>query len=778
MNSREIRSRYLEYFQRQGHTIVPSDTLVPKNDPTLLFTSAGMVQFKDHFLGRIKLDYTRAATCQKCLRTSDIENVGLTARHHTFFEMLGNFSFGDYFKQDAIRWAWGFITEELHLPVEKLYATVYTDDDEAIKIWQSETGVQKDHIIRLGEDSNFWNMGDTGPCGPCSEILIDQGEEFACGRPDCAPGCSCDRYLEIWNLVFTQFDRQADGSLKPLPRKNIDTGAGLERIASVMQKKKSNFETDLLQPLLDYTASLTSHGYWDSKKITSSYRVIADHCRALTFTFCDGVIPSNEGRGYVVRRILRRAYRHGRLLGIEKPFLHQAADIVIEQMKDVYPELYERRQHILQTILMEENRFESTLHSGLSLLQEAIESAKSKKQDFIPSETVFKLYDTYGFPADLTQEILTEEGLKFNQKEFQEETVRQQERSRSAWTGSGEKGTDEIFKAAQKQFGDTEFTGYQTTQDESVILGIIKDKQLVDSATAGDKVEIIVKKTPFYAESGGQVGDKGLIQKGDSTSIEITDTRKFVSHSIVHIGLIKKGTLKVGDTVQLNVNSELRLDTARNHTATHLLMGTLRKVLGDHVEQAGSLVDPERLRFDFTHYQSLTDDETNQIESIINEQIRHNLPVESIETNMNNAREMGALAFFGEKYGDQVRVVSVGDFDRELCGGTHLKAAGSIGLFLITGISSVAAGVRRIEAVTGRLAYETITQWNLTLKDMAEKSKVDIHSLPAKLDKLMEENHQLQKSLDKLKTQGSLSKIETLQDTAVNVSGVKLIVHT
>ena len=776
MQSREIRSRYLDYFKQQGHTIVPSDSLVPKNDPTLLFTSAGMVQFKDHFLGRIKLDYTRAATCQKCLRTSDIENVGMTARHHTFFEMLGNFSFGDYFKQDAIRWAWGFVHEQLGIPEDKLYATVYTDDDEAIQFWMKEAGVKENRIIRLGADSNFWSMGDTGPCGPCSEILVDQGPEFSCGRPDCGPGCSCDRYLEIWNLVFTQFDRQADGSLQPLPKKNIDTGAGLERIASVLQRKPSNFETDLLMPLIEFTQGLTDKKYTESKKTTSSFRVIADHARALAFCLSDGILPSNEGRGYVIRRILRRAYRHGRLLGIEKPFLYQAAGVAVDLMSDIYPELKEKQQHTVQTILAEENKFQVTLSSGLSLLSEAIEEAKSDQQNEIPYSTVFKLYDTYGFPVDLTREILEESNLTYNHEKFNAEVVQQQERSRASWVGSGDQGQSEVFKEVQKKFGDSDFVGYKTLELTAKVQAIVKESQSVDTASAGDKIQLVFPLTPFYAESGGQVGDQGTVTGDNGLIIQISEVQKYVGGSIVHVGTVEKGTIKTGQEVTLKVDAKLRHDTARNHTATHLLMGTLRQVLGEHVEQAGSLVSPDRLRFDFTHFQAPTHEEISRIEELINDKIQQDLFVSAIETDINSARGMGALAFFGEKYGEIVRVVNVGDFDKEFCGGTHLSSTGDIGLFLITNISAIGSGVRRIEGVTGRKAYEHVQQWREILKSSAEVLKVNINHLPQQVEKLQEEHKELSKQIEKLKTQGSLSQIDSLISEALEVAGIQLIV--
>lgn len=776
MQSNEIRSRYLNYFQKQGHTVVTSDSLVPKNDPTLLFTSAGMVQFKDHFLQRIKLDYTRATSCQKCLRTNDIENVGMTARHHTFFEMLGNFSFGDYFKQDAIRWAWGFIREELGLPEDKLWVTIYNDDDEALKYWVEEAGVKESRIIRLGADSNFWTMGDTGPCGPCSEILVDQGESFSCGKPTCAPGCDCDRYLEIWNLVFTQYDRQADGSLLPLPRKNIDTGAGLERVSAILQKTPSNFETDLLMPIIDFTSSLTSVKYGANKQSTTAYRVIADHSRALTFCFADGVLPSNEGRGYVLRRILRRAYRYGKILGIQKPFLNDAANVVIEKMGDVYPEIREKKQHIISTILAEENRFETTLDSGLSLLSDAIEKAKSDNKTVIPADTVFKLYDTYGFPADLTRDILEESGMTYSAEEYQKEIQHQQERSRAAWSGSGEQKQAEVYKDIHRQSGDTKFVGYEKTNNEGQVVALVKNGLLVDSVSEGDEISIVTSETCFYAESGGQVGDKGKISK-DSSTIEVTDTRRYVQGSTVHFGKVIHGQFKKGDSVQLTVDSNLRHDTARNHTATHLLMAALRKVLGEHVEQAGSLVAPDRLRFDFTHFQAVTAEELSQIEDMINNRIQENIPVQTIETDINKAREMGALAFFGEKYGEMVRVVDVKDFDMELCGGTHLQTTGDIGLFLIISAGSIGSGIRRIEAVTGRGAYSRVHEWKTILEQSSDLLKVEIQGLPSRISKLYEENKELSHQVDHLKKELGLGQVNQMQANSIDVKGMKLIVQ-
>ncbi|MCX7919562.1 MAG: alanine--tRNA ligase [bacterium] len=775
MLTKEIRLRFLEFFQRYGHTLVPSDGLIPKHDPTLLFTSAGMVQFKDHFLQKINLEYTRAVSCQKCLRTSDIENVGRTARHHTFFEMLGNFSFGDYFKQEAIRWAWQFVTEELHLPKEKLWISIYTDDDESFNFWHTEAGVAANRIVRLGKESNFWQMGETGPCGPCSEILIDQGENVGCRKPNCSPACDCDRFLEFWNLVFTQFDRQADGTLLPLPKKNIDTGMGLERTAAIVQGVRSNFEIDLFRPLIHYIHEFTDIRYGSDAKSDISFRVIADHSRALTFAISEGILPSNEGRGYVIRRILRRAYRHGKLLGIEEPFLYRVAGEVVELMQDTYPDLRTRWQHTSNIILTEEKRFETTLNQGLALLDEWINKLKQTGDTVIPGEIAFKLYDTYGFPLDLTMDIAAENQLTVDQSGFNAELSLQQERARAAWVGSGEQKVSDVYHQIQKQFGDTEFLGYKKEKLHAKLLAIIKNGQIVESAEPHETVELVFDRTPFYAESGGQVGDTGCITKGKGTKAEVSTTVKKVGNSIIHQVNIQKGKVNVGENYLLTVDSEKRYNTARNHTATHLLHTALRRVLGDHVHQSGSLVAADRLRFDFTHYQALTEEELNRVEEIVNQQIQNNLPVKALISSVEEANRLGAIALFGEKYGKLVRVIKVADFSIELCGGIHVARTGDIGLFVIVSSGAVAAGVRRIEAVTGKTAFHYLKKMQRILFDTAELVKSEPDKLYSRIESLVAETKQLHKEIEKLKTQKTSINLESILQSAVETNGIKVI---
>jgi alanyl-tRNA synthetase len=777
MHTNEIRTKYLEFFKRNGHTIVPSDGLIPKNDPTLLFTSAGMVQFKDHFLGKIKLDFHRAVSCQKCLRTSDIENVGRTARHHTFFEMLGNFSFGEYFKPDAIRWAWQFVTEELHLPPDKLWVSIYTDDDESFNLWHKEAGVAENRIVRLGEDSNFWKMGDTGPCGPCSEIIIDQGPEMGCGKPTCSVGCDCDRYLEFWNLVFTQFDRQPDGTLLPLPKKNIDTGLGLERIAAIVQGIHTNFDIDIIRPIIDYIHEFTDIRYGTSPKSDMSFRVIADHSRALTFAISEGILPSNDGRGYVLRRILRRAYRHGKLLGINQPFLYRVAGEVVELMNEAYPDLKPRWQHTSQMILAEEKRFEATLNQGLNLLDESINKVKQTHTTIIPGDVAFKLYDTYGFPLDLTMDIAAEQGLTIDESGFKSELGLQQDRARAAWSGSGEQKVSDVYQQIQKQHGDTEFLGYKKEKVKATLVAIVKNGELVEIAEPDDTVELVYNQTSFYAESGGQVGDIGFIIGKKGVQAEVTGTIKIVGNSVLHQALVQKGSFKVGEEYSLSVDSEKRHNIGRNHTATHLLQSALRQVLGDHVHQSGSLVSADRLRFDFTHFQAITSEELNRIEELVNEKILDNLAVKVFEKPIEEARAMGAMALFGEKYGEKVRVVNVAEYSIELCGGTHLDQTGDIGLFVITSTGSVAAGVRRIEAVTGKAAYQYLKKWQITITETAHLVKSEPEKLYSRIESLLEENKQLTKENEKIKSQGTALNLDTMIQSASEMNGFKVIVQ-
>ncbi|MCX5901781.1 MAG: alanine--tRNA ligase, partial [Proteobacteria bacterium] len=664
----EIRQAFLDYFKSKGHTAVESSALLPQNDPTLLFTNAGMVQFKDMFLGQETRPYTRATSSQKCMRAggkhNDLENVGRTARHHTFFEMLGNFSFGDYFKKDAIAYAWEFITGLAKIPADRLYVTVFREDDEAYAIWRNDVGVAEDRILRMGEKDNFWSMGDTGPCGPCSEILIDQGPEFSCGRPDCGVGCDCDRYLELWNLVFMQFNRDASGAMTPLPKPSIDTGMGLERITAVLQKKKTNYDTDIFIPIIKFVEKTSGRTYLKNPDTDVSMRIIADHSRAVAFLVADGVMPSNEGRGYVLRRIMRRAARHGKLLDITKPFMFESVRVVAEQLQDVYPEVLRSIDYVAKVVHSEELTFTATLESGLKILQEEMERLQTKGCAEISGEAAFKLYDTYGFPVDLTADIAREQGMTLDQAGFETAMQEQRTRARQAWKGSGEESIGAIYKKIVQDGEKTVFKGYESFTCPSRITHIIKNGELAQSAAEGDEVEIIAAETPFYGESGGQAGDSGLIS-GKNCQIAVTDTAKPLSDLIVHKGKILKGQVKTGDEMQLIVTPRLRAATAGNHTATHILQAVLQRPLGKHVKQAGSLVTPERLRFDFTHFEAIKKDDLRKIEEDVNCLIRNNSSVGVEQLAQKEAISRGAMALFGEKYGDTVRVVSVGDFSME-----------------------------------------------------------------------------------------------------------------
>ncbi|HBA26118.1 MAG TPA: alanine--tRNA ligase, partial [Nitrospinae bacterium] len=735
MTGHEIRKKFLDYFKERGHTIVKSSSLIPSADPTLLFTNAGMVQFKDVFLGGEKRDYKRAVSSQKCVRAggkhNDLEVVGRTARHHTFFEMLGNFSFGDYFKERAIEYGWEFMTEVVKLPKEKLWITVYKDDDEAFKIWNEKIGIPANKIVRLGEKDNFWSMGDTGPCGPCSEIHIDQGEGIGCGRPECNVECDCDRFMEVWNLVFMQYNRDANGKLTPLPNPSIDTGMGLERLSAVAQKVKSNYDSDLLRPIITYTEGLFEKEYGKDSNMDISFRVIADHSRSMTFLIGDGVMPSNEGRGYVLRRIIRRASRHGRMLGKSEPFLFKTSDVVIDLMKDTYPELLDRREYISKVISTEEERFSNTLDFGMKMLNDMVESLKAKRERLIAGEDAFKLYDTYGFPLDLTEDIAKDSGLAVDSAGFNRAMEVQKERARASWKGSGEEGIKSIYRDIAHKIKGTQslskpqrdmFIGYDTLESEGTVLLLIKGNDMVKSASEGEQVEIVFDKTPFYGESGGQVGDTGKIWN-DDVHIDVTDTKKPLQNLIIHNCIVKKGNIKVGDVITISVSNEKRRATALNHSATHLLHTALRDVLGDHVKQAGSLVAPDRLRFDYTHFSAPNIKELHRVEEIVNQKIRENYPVETSVTGLEEAIKKGATALFGEKYGEEVRIVKMGDYSMELCGGTHVRATGDIGLFKIVHEGSVASGIRRIEALTGEGAYKYVRQEEDSLLEIREVLK-------------------------------------------------------
>jgi alanyl-tRNA synthetase len=781
MTGREIRAQFLDFFARRGHTVVASSGLVPKNDPTLLFTNAGMNQFKDCFLGLEDRGYYRAASSQKCVRAggkhNDLENVGRTARHHTFFEMLGNFSFGDYFKKEAIAFAWEFLTKDLGLDKDRLYVTVFTDDDEAADIWHSQEGVPRERIYRFGEKDNFWSMGDTGPCGPCTEIFWDNGPDVGCGSPACAVGCDCDRYMEIWNNVFMQFDRSADGTLTPLPKPAVDTGMGLERISTVMQGMKTNYDTDIFQGIIRNIEKLSGKKYRQHPKDDVSMRVIADHSRAVTFLICDGVLPSNEGRGYVLRRIMRRAARHAKMLGVAEPLLYRTVDAVIEMMGDAYPELLAQESYIKKVIKAEEERFAETLDNGLRILNEEVAALRNTGKTVLPGDVVFKLYDTFGFPVDLTADILEAEGFTIDEDGFALCMEKQRLLGRENWKGSGEEGLGEIYKKLYNQGLRSIFVGYDSRTHYSPISTIIHNGQEVSEASAGQEVEIIVEATPFYGESGGQCGDTGTISTG-AARLEVINTSRPFTDLIVHRARVKEGILRKGDTADLFVASDPRNATARNHTATHLLQSALKQVLGDHVKQAGSLVTPERLRFDFTHFAAMSREEILRVEDLVNTYIMGNTEVAAAEMAAAEAMESGATALFGEKYGDRVRVVRVGDVSAELCGGTHVTASGDIGLFKIVSEAGIAAGVRRIEAVTGSNALTYTQQLEEESLRIASLLKAEGGDSIERLNRLLNRQKELQKELDTLKAKLASTASSDLLADVREIGGVKVLSTT
>jgi len=773
VKSKDIRRGFLEYFRSKGHEIVRSSSLIPKNDPTLLFTNAGMVQFKGVFLGEEKRPYSRAVTCQKCMRAggkhSDIENVGHTRRHHTFFEMLGNFSFGDYFKKEAIGFAWELLTGHFGLPKERLYVSIYEEDDEAGNLWKEVAGLPEDRIVRLGAKDNFWQMADTGPCGPCSEIIIDQGVEAGCGRAECKVGCDCDRYLELWNLVFMQYNRDESGRLSPLPRPSIDTGMGLERIASVLQGVPSNFDTDLFRGIISEIERLTPGSSY-SGQMVPSYRVIADHIRAVVFLMADGLMPSNEGRGYVLRRIIRRASRHARVLGVHEPMLYRVVDSVVETFGEVYPELTEDPERTKKILLVEEERFSRTLEQGISLLDGIIKNALKSRTKKIPGEEVFRLYDTYGFPFDLAKDMAHDSGLEIDERGFHEAMEAQRERARASWVGE-EEAIAPIYRELLAEIGRTEFLGYESLKSESIIRAIIKDGQIVKELNEADEAEIIVDRTPFYGESGGQVGDTG-VGYGEGVRVEIIDTKKPIDGLITHIVRVKRGRLSVWQRLSLEVDEKRRLCTMRNHTATHLLHSALRAVLGEHVKQAGSLVEPERLRFDFTHFDSLKDTELSMIEDLVNEKILMDIPVSARQMDIKEALSEGAIALFGEKYGERVRVIKIENTSTELCGGTHVRATGQIGLFKILSEGSVASGIRRIEAITGLESLEYLRKRERELKEIGLALKTDTPL--KKIPQLLEELKELRRAEERLKSAQAKDLAGEIVAGAELVDGIKV----
>lgn len=774
MKSSEIREAFLSYFEQRGHTRVASSSLVPGNDPTLLFTNAGMVQFKDVFLGQDQRSYSRATSSQRCVRAggkhNDLENVGYTARHHTFFEMLGNFSFGDYFKRDAITFAWEFLTGDnwLNIPTEKLTVTVYADDDEAYNIWKDEMGVPAERIIRIGDNKgakyasdNFWSMGDTGPCGPCTEIFYDHGEDVAGGPPG-SPDEDGDRFIEIWNNVFMQFNRSADGTMTELPAPSVDTGMGLERIAAVMQNVHSNYEIDLFQNLLNASAKVLS----TSDTTDTSLRVIADHIRSCAFLIIDGVLPSNEGRGYVLRRIIRRAVRHGNKLGATDSFFHKLVAPLAKEMGDAYPELNSLQPQIEKVLLAEEQQFAKTLDQGMRILEADLAALSGSE---IPGETIFKLYDTYGFPVDLTGDIARERNLTLDEEGFETAMEAQRQRARSASNFKMDLADGVAID------GTTEFTGYDSLSNDCKVTALLKDGELVSKLEEGDNGAVVLASTPFYGESGGQVGDSGYMFS-DVARFEVSDTTKS-SDNHLHHGVMTQGGLSVGDTLSVCVDDNVRKATALNHSATHLLHAALRKVLGEHVTQKGSLVDSQKLRFDFSHFEAVTDEQLEAIENMVNDQIRANSLVETTVTDMDHASKLGAMMLFGEKYGDEVRVLSMGDdrFSVELCGGTHVSRTGDIGLMRIVAESGIAAGVRRIEGVTGAAALNLFRSTENNLLHVAELVKGNKDSVQSKVQQLIDNHKQLEKDFAQLKAKMASAAGSDLAGTAIDVNGIKVV---
>ena len=766
----ELREKYLSFFESKGHLRLPSFPLVPINDKSLLLINSGMAPMKKFFTGEVEPPRRRVTTCQKCIRTPDLERVGHTARHGTYFEMLGNFSFGDYFKREAIAWSWEFLTKTLEIPGELLWPSIYENDEEAYKIWTEEIGVPPQRVVRLGKSDNFWEHG-TGPCGPCSEIYFDRGIKYGCGSPDCKPGCDCDRYMEIWNNVFSQFNNDGNGNYTELAQKNIDTGMGLERLACVMQGVDNMFEVDTIRKILDAVCAIAGKKYGDDAKNDVSIRVITDHIRSATFMISDGVIPSNEGRGYVLRRILRRACRHGKLLGINRMFLPELCEVVIGENKAGYPELEEKKDYILKVISIEEERFNATIDSGLSILGGIIEKAKADGAKTVSGEDAFKLYDTFGFPIDLTREILEENGLETDEEEFVKLMAAQRERARSARANIS--GWSDQSKSLLTGFEKTEFTGYAETSTKAKVIGIISEDESVESISEGE-FTLILDKTPFYGEGGGQVGDTGTIT-GDNMNIEVTDTKK--SDGVyIHICNLTNGIVKVGDTVNAEIDAERRDAIKRNHSAAHLLQAALRQVLGTHVEQAGSYVDPERVRFDFTHFAALTTDEIKQVEKLVNTHILAGESVVTTETDIDSARKMGAMALFGEKYGSVVRVVKMGEFSTELCGGTHLDNTGKAGLFKIVAESSVAAGVRRIEGITGTGVLEYITEKESLIADTAKELKVSkIGDIASHAAHLQSELKQLKGEIESLNSKIAASKTSDIMKDCKQVGAVRIV---
>lgn len=778
----DLRQSFLDFFRGHDHTVVPSAPLIPQADPTILFTNAGMNQFKRVFLGEERRSYARAASVQRCMRAggkhNDLENVGMTRRHHTFFEMLGNFSFGDYFKEDAIRYGWDYLTRTLGLPVDRLWVTVFHEDDEAFALWEAIPGLSADRIIRLGHKDNFWQMGETGPCGPCSEIHLDQGAAFGCGRSTCAVGCDCDRYLEIWNLVFMQFDRDTDGHLHPLPKPSIDTGMGLERLAAVVQGVDSNYATDLFMPLIATIADRVGYTYGQETASDRSVRVIADHLRAITFMIADGILPSNEGRGYVLRRIVRRASRHGRLLGVTEPFLYALTGDVVARMEGAYPELTQAAEVLRKAVEGEEQRFIGTLDQGLPILHDMVRDAKADRRGSLDGERIFKLYDTYGFPLDLIEDTAREHGLGADLEGFQQALDAQRDRARKSAAFTVESEQPVITELVQR-IPPTEFLGYQTLRAESVVQAMLAGQHLTDEVVEGDNVELVVDATPFYPEGGGQVGDQGTLA-GPDGRIHIQETTRVRGKLVLHKGRVIAGRVRTGQSLVATVNTVTRHGAARNHTATHLLHAALREVLGPHVKQYGSLVAPNRLRFDFSHFKPMDSRDLEDVESLVNVHVLENRQVQTSDMGIQEATQAGALAFFGDKYGERVRVVGIGEFSKELCGGTHCRQTGEIGSFRIVSESGVAAGVRRVEALTGTGALEYGRQVETRVREVAALLKSGPSDVVPKTRKLVAALRDREREIERLKLAmmdrdggGGDARVQTIHGIQVHVQRVQ-----
>ncbi|MBB5021721.1 alanine--tRNA ligase [Desulfurispira natronophila] len=781
MNAQQVREEFLKYFTSKDHKVVASSSLIPFDDPTLLFTNAGMNQFKDIFLGNEQRDYQRATSSQKCVRAggkhNDLENVGVTARHHTFFEMLGNFSFGDYFKQEAIEYAWEFITEVVKLDKSRLWVSVFRDDDEAFAIWRDHIGVPSERILRCDEKDNFWQMGETGPCGPCSEIHFDQGPAVPCTEGgECGVECECDRYLEIWNLVFMQYDRQPDGTLNPLPKPSIDTGMGLERLAAVVQGEYSNYHTDLFMPILQKIAADCGRQYTKSDSADDvSMRVIADHLRAATFLIGDGAIPSNEGRGYVLRRIMRRAMRHANQLGRKEPYMYTLVALMEEHYGHVFPEITHNRHMVEEIIYQEERRFATTLDHGLGILHEMIQQCRQQEQGQLDGASAFKLYDTYGFPLDLTMTIAEDAGMTVDEEGFYQAMQEQKERARASWKATASVTSSEDLRHLESRH-QQEFVGYDFLTSQSQVVGLLNgNDEAVAQAKAGEKVVVVLDRTPFYAESGGQASDTGVIASGGDAIFEVSSVRKSIGGLFLHHGVVSQGTLSVADTVNTTVNSRRRRSITLNHSATHLLHTALANVVGEHVRQAGSQVEEGRLRFDFTHWKGLDRQQLQEVETQVNAQIMANHQVRKETMALDQAVEKGAAALFGEKYGEEVRVVSMGDYSMELCGGTHVEATGQIGLFTILSEGAISSGVRRIEATTGMNALDHFQQTQEILQQLADTLKSQPQDLGEKVEKLLESQRQLERKSQQLAQQLSAKESSAASEQMEQIGGCQVL---